>query len=385
MSLELSPSIVHDGLVMYYDMANTQKSFKGAPATNLIVTSTSVFPSIYNFAGAVGVVTSNYTTAPDGTNTAQLLSVTGTGTGTQFYAQLAPASPAGTVFTFSFYTKASSQSGWVFGAPGINTSTIGATTVTTTDGVWYRWARVFTTTAVNGVTGVMAQVSINNSLVVWGAQLELGSYATPYIPTTVGAASRSTTQVLTDLTGNHSATATSLTYAEGDTFSFNGSTDNITIANNTILDNQTVTVAAWIKPGALTQNGFIFEKGAVNTQYALFQEGANIVWRTKNANDVPYNNLSVTTASYLSTSSWAYIVGTYITGSKKLYINGALVNSNTASGALATNASGSKIGSYNSGAYFFNGSIGVVQVYNRTLDNTEIKQNFNAMKSRYGL
>ena len=36
MSLAHSPSIVTNGLVFAYDMANTQKSFKGAPTTNLL-------------------------------------------------------------------------------------------------------------------------------------------------------------------------------------------------------------------------------------------------------------------------------------------------------------------------------------------------------------
>mgnify|MGYP000279734502 CR=1 FL=1 len=36
MSLAHNPSIATNGLIMYYDMNNTQKSWKGSPTTNLI-------------------------------------------------------------------------------------------------------------------------------------------------------------------------------------------------------------------------------------------------------------------------------------------------------------------------------------------------------------
>ena len=38
MALAHSPQVVTNGLVYYHDMGNTQKSWKGAPTTNLVVT-----------------------------------------------------------------------------------------------------------------------------------------------------------------------------------------------------------------------------------------------------------------------------------------------------------------------------------------------------------
>ena len=40
MGTTYSPRVATDGLIMYYDMNNTQKSWRGAPATNLIPTPT---------------------------------------------------------------------------------------------------------------------------------------------------------------------------------------------------------------------------------------------------------------------------------------------------------------------------------------------------------
>jgi len=47
MALNHSPKIVTDGLVFAYDMANTQKSWKGAPSTNLFpIDNYYVWPSV---------------------------------------------------------------------------------------------------------------------------------------------------------------------------------------------------------------------------------------------------------------------------------------------------------------------------------------------------
>jgi len=158
------------------------------------------------------------------------------------------------------------------------------------------------------------------------------------------------------------------------------------IANNTALDTQTPTVEVWIKTNATNQNGFWFEKGTVNTQYSLFQEGASIQWRMNIGGNT---NLTTTTATYINTSNWYQVVGTYTSGARRLYVNGILVNSDTQSGTIATNSGGMSIGVFGgfSGGrgYQYNGNLSVCRVYNRALTPAEILQNFNAQKGRYNL
>jgi len=158
------------------------------------------------------------------------------------------------------------------------------------------------------------------------------------------------------------------------------------IANNTALDTQTPTVEVWIKTNATIQNGFWFEKGTVNTQYSLFQEGASIQWRMNIGGNT---NLTTTTATYINTSNWYQVVGTYTSGARRLYVNGILVNSDTQSGTIATNSGGMSIGVFGgfSGGrgYQYNGNLSVCRVYNRALTPAEILQNFNAQKGRYNL
>ena len=173
-------------------------------------------------------------------------------------------------------------------------------------------------------------------------------------------------------------------------FSFNGATNSrlIRIPNSTLLDTQTPSVEVWIKTNATNQNGFWFEKGTVNTQYSLFQEGTNIIWRH---NFGTYNQLTTTTSAGagIDASGWFQVVGTFITGSRKLYVNGILKNSDSATGTIATNNGGMSIGAYGgySGGrdYYYNGDIAIVRVYNKVLTPAEVLNNYNALKGRFGL
>jgi hypothetical protein len=166
-----------------------------------------------------------------------------------------------------------------------------------------------------------------------------------------------------------------------------GVDDIATAGYNTALDTQTPTVEVWVKTNALDQNGFWFEKGSVNSQYALFQEGQALRWRMNIGGSI--TQLSTTTASFMNTSNWFQIVGTYTSGSRILYINGVQVNSDAQTGTIATNSSGMSIGAYggNSGSngYFYNGALSICRVYNRVLSATEVLQNFNAARGRYGI
>lgn len=172
-------------------------------------------------------------------------------------------------------------------------------------------------------------------------------------------------------------------------FNFDGVNDFAVSGYNTALDTQTPTVEVWVKTNATTQNGFWFEKGAVNTQYSLFQEGAVIQWRQFMSSGQGLVNLSTTTANFMNTSNWYQIVGTYTSGSRILYINGVQVNSDSQAGTIGTNTSGMSIGAYggNSGsnAYWYNGALSICRLYNRALSAAEVLQNFNAIRGRYGV
>jgi hypothetical protein len=168
---------------------------------------------------------------------------------------------------------------------------------------------------------------------------------------------------------------------------FNGSDTAIIYPDNTALNSNTITIEAWVKRSLTSQNGFIFEKGNVNTQYSLFLSGNTCYFRT--VLSTGSNDLTFDTNVYLSTVNWNHIVATYTSGTKILYVNGVQVASGVPTGTITTNANGMSIGVYGgyNGArdYWFNGSIGAVRVYNTALSATQVAQNYYATKIRYGL
>jgi hypothetical protein len=181
---------------------------------------------------------------------------------------------------------------------------------------------------------------------------------------------------------------TAFNSSNGGNLVFDGTDDHVTIPNNTLLDTSTLTIEVWIKTNAISQNGFWFEKGTVNSQYSLFQEGGSIQWRM-NISGVGMTNLTTTTATYMNTINWHQVVGTYTSGTRRLYINGQLVNSDAQTGTIANSSGGMSIGVYggfNGGrGYYYNGNISSCKVYNRAITATEIQQNFNALRGRFGI
>jgi len=76
----------------------------------------------------------------------------------------------------------------------------------------------------------------------------------------------------------------------------------------------------------------------------------------------------------------------------RFYVNSVLANTSSQTTGAVESSPGLSIGSYlNSstpptpGTYFFNGNISSVKIYNRALSATEVLQNYNATKSRFGL
>lgn len=82
--------------------------------------------------------------------------------------------------------------------------------------------------------------------------------------------------------------------------------------------------------------------------------------------------------------NWHNITGTSDGSYAKLYIDGVF-NAQAAELAIQNPQPTVTIGRWQGGARWLNGSIGPVQIYNRVLSDTEIKQNFNALRGRFSV
>jgi len=90
----------------------------------------------------------------------------------------------------------------------------------------------------------------------------------------------------------------------------------------------------------------------------------------------------------LSTGTWYNVVFTLNNSSyvKQIYLNGVLDNSHTGGGAYAGTGTNTRIcGKVLNFGLFFDGFMSSCSFYNRVLTASEITQNYNALKGRFGL
>ena len=167
-------------------------------------------------------------------------------------------------------------------------------------------------------------------------------------------------------------------------FTFDGVNDYWVSPTSSAFDVQALTMDAWIYPTTTAQNGFLFEKGTVNTQYSHFlNSDGTFYFRTMG---LSAQDLTFATGSYVNANAWNNIVSVYNGSTKYVYVNGNVVATQSSSGTLPTGQTNQFIGAYGPGtAYYFNGRMGCTKVYNVGLTATQILQNFNALRGRYGI
>lgn len=248
-------------------------------------------------------------------------------------------------------------------------------------GVWQKQSMTFTPTDPYCISYWFGQGSGTYKWDLSNIQFESGSVANNF-----AAGTRSTTQAVVDLTGNNTWTVNNLTYAADGTFSFNGSNSWIESSTSSLFDSQAVTMEYWCKPTATAQYGLLFEKGQVNTQYSNFFNGDGIFYfRTIGLSP---QDLTFASATYITANQWNHIVCVVGSGTKTVYINGVQRYQQTGvTGSMPTGQTNQYVGKYGNAGnnYPFSGSIAVSKVYNRALTESEVQQNFNALRGRYGI
>lgn len=191
----------------------------------------------------------------------------------------------------------------------------------------------------------------------------------------------------TDLsdTGNNGTLTNNPTYssADGGQLIFNGTNQFVNCGNAASLQITVGTIAAWIKADN-TNSGY---NGIVTKQFAwsLFVYNNELVsfdWG---------NGARRSTGVTVGDDTWRYVAMSFTETSGTpsnnaiIYVNGSpvlttTVKTNNQNVAVAIGDGGIPTTNQN-----FGGSISQVTVYNRVLSTAEITQNYNVVKSRYGL
>ena len=176
---------------------------------------------------------------------------------------------------------------------------------------------------------------------------------------------------------------------------FNGTSAYVTLGDQLDYNDATTdrTITAWVKSIQNAARSVIVGKGndATKQGYWLSLSSGKFLYEVQDSSG-HLNSIRTQAATY-NDGHWHYVVatsdGTGTAAGKKIYVDGALVATDTlsatgiSSGTLASGYS-LNVGSANDGKnYFFQGAIGEVMMYSRALTAQEVKQNCNGQEYRF--
>ena len=167
----------------------------------------------------------------------------------------------------------------------------------------------------------------------------------------------------------------SINNANGGSITFNGSNIYANVGNSPSLDLTTFTLATWFK-STIQTNQILMGKAYTISYYMNMGGGSFSLWTSGSTIGIP--NIG------LQDGNWHYVTATMVGTTKFLYADGILRTSGSGN-IPATDSNSLYIGTSATVAIPFSGSIASAQVYNRALSATEVLQNYNATKTRFGL
>ena len=147
------------------------------------------------------------------------------------------------------------------------------------------------------------------------------------------------------------------------------------------------TLGFWMKSDASVEGRGVIEYGgtsyAIIAAYRLKTNSARFYFGTIGAT----NSLTLTSVN-LADNNWHYVVQTYDGTNARVYVDGNLEldDSSTFSGNLRPSANNTlRMGRWVSSGTYQDMELASVKVYNKALTASEIKQNFNALRGRFGI
>ena len=404
MSIRNAPSIVTNVLVAGYDMSNGSKSFIGAPTTNL-----AEFPATgYNWINSGSATYTNDDTTealPDIPNLSQFTTplkvvscqTTVASTQGQECGYAFTSVSGSTQYTMSLWFKKNRDDMASYGPyvrQAVNNDWHGTFDYNgeTNNALWptNKWIRIKSTfTTSSNETGVYLSNYIGqyvgDKVCYCGGQLEQKSFASPLAQGT-----RSTSNNIFSITGDK-AYSSNLTYNSDGTFSFNGADGYVNLgASNTYLPMPQFTLESWHKSSGL---GSGMNTGALwGITYGIvaniYSDG-NVTFNTYNSDTSSNYSVVSTSGANLFNNAWRHVV--YVVGPSTSYIyvdgvlNASASNSGSWSGTNVWSSMAALVGNDpNNIYYYFNGQIPIARIYNRALTASEVAQNFNAHRGRFG-
>ena len=224
----------------------------------------------------------------------------------------------------------------------------------------------------NGLNDVICTNINYEEIVTSGLTLLFDAGFTPSYPKS------GTSRTDLSFSGNNATLYSGPTYnsSNGGSVVFDG-TDDYCLAGSGLAITGNLTVTAWVRPTSFANQGNIVSK-TVNLGYRMRFQSDGTFWMYSNTN-------TITSPSAYTINNWFHTVGVFSSTGLRMYINGSIVQSNGTPFTPSYAASSFIVGGNSSTQELFQGRIANVSVYNRALSTTEVLQNYNAQKARFGL
>jgi hypothetical protein len=198
----------------------------------------------------------------------------------------------------------------------------------------------------------------------------------------------------TDLssTGNNGTLTNGVAYSSsnGGIMTFDGVNDYVEMGGNSVFNLTNITISTWVKLDTTTGNNFILSR-----YYNTTTDNGWSIYYNPTTQKLRFDGRESSVAyignesnNNYSVNTWYNVVCVKSNLTWSIYVNGTLdMSQNIGVGNIAFSINNMQVGgsllSYASN--YGKNSIGSVNIYNRALNSTEITQNFNATKSRFGL
>jgi hypothetical protein len=161
----------------------------------------------------------------------------------------------------------------------------------------------------------------------------------------------------------------------GGSLVFKGLYEYVDCGNKSSLNLTALTLSMWFKT-TTTTNQVLMGKTNTISYYMNTANGAFSLWTSGSA--------TATSSTNLANGNWHNVVATMTGTTRILYIDGVFSASGTGN-PPGIDSNILYIGRSATVVIPFSGSIAQTSIYNRALSQAEITQNYNALKSRFGL
>ena len=428
MAVFSGPKITNDGLVFYMDASNTQKSWKGAPVTNLFTET-----NLNNWSKSAVVELANVKT-PYGNDSYSIkdnvdnsyLSISrnvtvANDTASYTIGVIVRKTYGATSARLGFNSGFNSGGTTVSSNQRFNSDTGVASSGSVLDfGDWWYWYFTITNNGsgntnlycsfypATGFYNSSDNAGATGTAIIGEMMLVAGSTAARFVNGT-----RTNTQSILDLTNRNIITANSVTYASGDTFSFNGSNNSLTIGQtlNYIPALSNFTLEVWFRTNAFPTAAAPNVYGRTTRAGVLFGSayyGGTALYWNGDATGTALNIFAyirgqdayrITSAKSISLNTWTHLVlvNNYTSTKLQFYVNGALFNEvagptqeyTSVAISEASNIGISKNQVDGGGELVYSNiqcEIPIAKIYkDKALSAAEISQNFEASRGRYGI